>query len=102
MARRKRKRLSLINFDEYNLKPVIFDSPITLKVLKRAGISHDLLVKKTRAEIFKLYNNDLYGEELDYACKYHEKKRKERFKKMKAERKFIVNNRKAGLADDGG
>jgi len=49
MARRKRKRLSLLNFDQYNLKPVIFDSPITLKVLKRAGIKHSLLVKKTRA-----------------------------------------------------
>ena len=49
-----------------------------------------------------MYKNDLYGEELDYAYKYHEKKRKERVKKLKAERKFIVYNRKAGLADDGG
>jgi len=49
-----------------------------------------------------MYKNDLYGEELDYAFKYHEAKRKERVIKYKAERKAIVYNRKAGLTDDGG
>jgi len=34
--------------------------------------------------------------------KFHEAKRKQRVKELRAERKIIVNNRKAGLADDGG
>lgn len=58
----------------------------------RLGVEHIELIAYKRHEVAMMYNQQFNEEELDFACEFHEKKRKELLKRLKADRQILAKD----------